>query len=304
METRPPRSPGQAVGLALIAGLIILDSILGVLLFQVPISFLSFLVGAFLLLSAPAIMLVAFFTACLSAARYYVEDMALIIQWGRLRQIVPLDQIGEILYGQDLPVLKGFRGLRWPGYLLGRGKLIDRQGEGMPARFYSSRPLREQVVVTTGSTAYGISPPDPEEFVNSLRAMFLLENDGRRPALSESMSFLGWSIWRDRLAQILLGLATLLNAALFFYLSAIMGNLADEVALHFNSQGVPDRLGSPAGLLILPLIGFLAWLVAILFGWYFYHVRDERPTAYVVWGSMVAIQLAAWVAVIGLLGAS
>lgn len=120
------------------------------------------------------------------------------------------------------------------------------------------------------------------------------------PLMSE-LSFRDRDIWGDRVMQFCLGASIILNVALFALIAAQFGRLPDEVPLHFDGLGQVDRYGSPAGLYILPLIGLLAWLTAALLGWYFHQVRDEKPVAYILWGATVAIQLAAWLAIINLL---
>ncbi|MCI0398583.1 MAG: DUF1648 domain-containing protein [Chloroflexi bacterium] len=110
-----------------------------------------------------------------------------------------------------------------------------------------------------------------------------------------------WDFWRDRWSQLLLGLAALLDLALFAYLAAVYGRLPEEVPLHFNRAGLPDRTGVPSGLFVLPLAGLLAWLANGSVGLFFYQARRERPVAYILWGATVAIELAAWLALVGLL---
>jgi uncharacterized membrane protein len=101
--------------------------------------------------------------------------------------------------------------------------------------------------------------------------------------------------------QSCMGASIILNVALFAFIAAQYDRLPDEVPLHFDGLGQVDRYGSPAGLYILPLIGLIAWLTAALLGWYFHQVRGEKPVAYVLWGTTVAIQLAAWLALVNLL---
>jgi uncharacterized membrane protein len=115
------------------------------------------------------------------------------------------------------------------------------------------------------------------------------------------LSFRSRDIWRDRVMQFSMGAAIVLNVALFAVVAAQFGRLPDEVPLHFDGPGQVDRFGSPAGLYVLPLIGLITWLTAALLGWFFHQVRDEKPVAYIVWGTTVAIQLATWLAIINLL---
>jgi uncharacterized membrane protein len=80
----------------------------------------------------------------------------------------------------------------------------------------------------------------------------------------------------------------------------VLGRLPDEVPLHFDQSGITDRTGSPFGLLILPLIGLIAWILAALIGYYYHQVRRDEPVAYIVWGATVLIEVATWVGLLNL----
>ncbi len=301
LESRPPHSPGRAVGLALIVGLTLLDAILVVSLLSMPISLLSFLLGLLVGLSVPVIILVAFSTASLSRARYYARDNFLIIEWGRLRQVVRLQEIRTLYSSQDLRSVSRFRGIRWPGNMLGWGQVIDKNEQGIKTRFYATRPLAQQLLVSTDTIAYGLSPKDPSAFQSILEDLLTGDYGEDEPEIISDLGFLSWDIWRDRLAQICLALALFLNGLLFAFLTGVMGRLPSEIALHFDEFGQGDRFGSPTGLFVLPVIGLIAWVVSGLLGWFFYEVRREKPVAYIVWSTTVVIELATWVAIIGLM---
>ena len=115
------------------------------------------------------------------------------------------------------------------------------------------------------------------------------------PLLSQSQ------LWRDKLSQILLTAPIILNLLLFGVLTALMNRLNDQVPLHFDSNGMVDRTGAAANLLILPIIGLVAWSPALGGGLFFYFWRDERPMAQLIWAITIVIELATWMAVIMLL---
>jgi hypothetical protein len=314
LEAYPPQSPGRLISLGLIVGLILLDALILVLLLSLSITLLSFFLGLFLLASIPAILLLTVLITSLSSVRYYVEDYVLIIEWGSLRQVIGFGQIQAIYLGDELNEVLRFRGLRWPGLMFGRGQLFVEKSESveapisdeepatLPTFFYATQPLAQQLLISTGSKAYAISPANPADFKVCLEALRPEEDADQLPLdLSSDLGILGWDIWHDRVVQICLGLAVLLNGLLFAYLSFIVGRLPSEVALHFDEFGVVDRFGSPAGLFVLPLVGLIAWVAAGTLGWFFYQVRGEKPIGYIVWGTIVIIELATWIALAGLL---
>ncbi len=302
LEAYPPQSPGRLFGLGLIVLLILLDVVFLSLLISLPITLFSFFLGLLILLSLPAILIVTFLTSSLSRARFRVEDHVLIIEWGHLSQFIGYGQIQNLYLGSEILEVNHFRGIRWPGLMFGRGEVLTETRDPQPTVFYATRPLSQQLLISTGSAAFGITPSDPEEFKASLEALWPGDDVDQLPMeLSSDLSFLDWDIWRDRVLQVSLGLAIFLNGLLFAFLSAILGRLPAEMALHFDKDAQVDRYGSPAGLLISPLVGFIAWIAACILGWLFYQERREKPIAYIIGGATVVIEIATWIAVIGLL---
>lgn len=309
LESRPSPTPGNFFGYTLLAGIVLLDAGLLWLLIREPVTILSFLWGLSLLASLPVIALVAYSTASLPAMRYHVVDNALFIEWGRIRQVIPLAQIQALLPGEKLETITAFHGIRWPGYLVGRGR-VDHRGRTerltdeathYDAVFFATRPLTQQLLVITDAMAYGVSPMDLENFADCLAALRLAALAGAAGSPPSHLSFLSWPIWRDRLAQMMWATAMVLNGFLFAYLCTIYSRLPALVPLHFNESGIVDRVETPANLFILPLVGLMAWLVNGLSGWLFYHWRSEKPLAFILWGTAIVVQLAAWAAVLGLL---
>ncbi len=69
------------------------------------------------------------------------------------------------------------------------------------------------------------------------------------------------AIWWDRLAWWLLVSGGVLCLILFAYVAWRFPTLPPTVPLHFNAAGQVDRIGTPADLFTIPLIGGLVWLV-------------------------------------------
>jgi hypothetical protein len=301
LESHPPLSPGRIVGLALTAVLFLLNIGFLILLFLAPIGIVTVLLGLLIILSLPLIGVVIYVTVGISSALYRVENGLLLIKWGRLVQAVPMRDIVEILSSDAIVEVSDFRGIRWPGCMIGQGQIQVGDGRELHTSFYSTRMVEEQVFIVTEKMTYGLSPGDSFAFTASLRA--LLESDlGEEEATAYTeMDILGWSIWPDRKALILVGTSVILNLLLFAVLSVIYSRLPEQVPLHFSRFGVIDRSGSPSELFILPLIGLVAWIAALVAGWFFYYLRHEKPVAYIIWGITVVIEVAAWIAVLGLI---
>lgn len=304
LESRPSPSPGNIFGYILLAGILLLDIGLLWLLIGEPVTLLSFLWGLLLLVSLPAFVLIAYATYSLPAMRYHVAGNSLFVEWGRIRQVVPLAQIQSLVSGAKLAAITTFHGIRWPGCLVGQGRIGQEAGVASEydTLFYATRPLRLQLLLITDTVAYTISPIDRETFADCLAALRLSDPAAAAGLPPPShLTFLSWPLWQDRLAQAVAITAVALNGLLFACLCAIYSRLPALVPLHFNEGGIADRIEAPLYLFVLPLVGLIVWLANGMLGWFFYHWRGERPLAFILWGAAVVVQLATWAAVLGLL---
>lgn len=295
LESQPATSPGTTFGYTSMLGLILLDVGLFLLLLRGPITLLSFLWGVLLLASLPLLALLAYWTSSLKTAHYHVVEHALLIEWGSLRQVVPLAAIQSLQLGSEVTAVTRFRGLRWPGLIVGRGLIDERE-----VFIFATRPQPEQLLLLTDTAVHAISPVDLENFQACLAALLTPEMKTAADLPESHLGFLRWRFWDDWPGQLLLLAAGLLNMTLFAYLTAMYGRLPAQVPLHFNRSGEIDRLAAPDRLFILPIIGLLAWLLNSAWGWIFYQL-DQKLPAYLLWGTAVVIQLAVWGAVLGLL---
>ncbi len=320
LEAYPPRTPGRTIGLGLIAGIIAFDILAIFLLLRLPINIWSFLLSLLVVVSIPCLYWVAFLTTSLATSNYHIEADSLVIEWGRLRQVIGLNQIQALYLGDEQMKPHRFRGSRWPGLMFGRALLPahsqprednresptekDQAGSErlLATFFFATRPLNQQLLISTGPAIYGISPPDPAGFRSELDGLRAGENNESTSEISPTnWGFLGWDIWHDRILRICLGAILSLNGLLFALLTILISRLPTEMALHLDAQRQIDRFGSPAGLFLLPLTGFVTILVAVALGWFYYQNRREKPLAYIVVGAAVLIELATWVALAGLL---
>ncbi len=330
LESYPPRSPGVIAGILLILALLLLDLILLLYLLTQSISLWSFLGGIVLLATIPVLVLVGYLTRSLPQACYHIESDALIIEWGGLIQTIPLAHIRALLWGRDLGQVRHFRGLRWPGFYIGQGEIMYRQ-RVYPIRFYATRPPAQQLLLVTDNLTYAVSPWDMENFkacVEALQATILSprattsdvgaqdahavgerdahsRQDGLRSRTPTSPSqpfVLDWPIWQDQTAHLLLLLPTFVNLLLFAYLTIIYSRLPTPLAIQFDAAGQALRLRQPLILFTLPLAGLAAILGNSVAGWLFYQWRREKALAYLIWAASLVVQIAIWVAVLGLTG--
>ncbi len=104
----------------------------------------------------------------------------------------------------------------------------------------------------------------------------------------------------DHILQILLALALLVVLALFAYLAVRFDALPDNLPLHFDVSGLPDRIDAKTGIFGLPIIGVVVFAVNAVFG-VFAH-RQQRAAALLLAVSALLVQILIWFAVINIIG--
>ncbi len=263
-----------------------------------PLSFGTFIVGVAVFFGFLLAGLMAYWVYGLAASSYSIDRNALLINWGPSKQVIPMNEIERGFTGDEVGGRIRFYGARWPGHWVGYGEI----GGSGPALFYATEPPRKQVFVATPGLVYGISPADPEGFLESLETRRqmgptqVVEQSSQRPAILE------WAVWHDRLGLTLLGAAALALVGLLGLLTFRFPELPLLVPLHFGSSGAPSRLGPRADVFLIPLIGLISLLANGALGGLL-HGRD-RVASYLLWGGSLLVQLLTWTAAIGVLGRS
>ncbi len=296
MTQRAALSVGAPLGLLLLTPILGLDVLLLRWLINDSIRpgeirFLSYLVGLFVLLSLPLLVVLAYQVVSCLTLRYRLNRNGIVIRWAGNEQVIPIGDIQQIMSGRELknPAVRR-RGLRWPGHERGEG-MVPSIGR---TRFLATQPLERQLLLVTPGLALAISPQDPETFLEGYAARQelgpnrLLERELRRARWS------AWPIWTDETAWTLLGSAAAINLALLGYLSARFPGLDYLLPLHFNNLGQPDRIGTKMELFALPIIGLIILGTNLILGLALY--RRERAGSYLLWGAATAVQALFWLA--------
>ena len=258
-----------------------------------PISGLSFVLALLILLSLPLLGYLAYRTWGCFSLEYRVNRDGVTIVWGPLRQPLPMAQIERIVRG-GAPSARH----RWPW----PGPYAAARSESPlgPRLSYATRPAAEQLLLVTPEMVYGISPAEPESFLEALQERHLLGPARTLPTEPVWPRLWQWRFWQDRVGQGLLLAGLLLSLALFGFLAFRFLALPEQVVLHFNAAGQPDRVGARQRLFLLPLIGLLAWGINGVWGGVIY--RRQRLAAYLLWGGAVAVQIIAGLALWSLMG--
>jgi len=291
---------GIPVGIWLIGLIVALDGWLLNHLIQADIrpqqiDFLSFLMGLVVLLSLPLLGLLLYQTASCLTLRYHLDRNGLTIRWIGTGQVIPIRDIQRIVAGRELGgrVVRR-RGVRWPGHERGEGQV---PGIGR-TRFLATRPLRDQLLLVTPGLAFAISPHDPAGFLAAFGARRELGPNRLLEREVRHAGWVTWPIWTDRTAWLLLGAAAAVNLGLFGYLCLRFPGLDLQLPLHFNAQGLADRIGTRAELFALPIIGLIILGTNLVLGLALY--RRERAGSYLLWGAAAATQALFWLATLSI----
>jgi hypothetical protein len=248
------------------------------------------------LLSLPALALLAYRLYDLTCLRYEFDRNRLLIVTAASTQIVPMSSIERVIDGRSSElevrprawgrVLPFLRPGIWPGYYVGQGVI---GGIGLTL-FYAVAPVREQLILVTPALAYGISPPDDvEAFEQVFQTSQQIGPSIQVEQHSVPAAFVRWPIWSDRAAQgILLG-SIFFCAALFAVLLFRYPHLPNLLGLHYDTLGQVDRIAPRVEVFALPVIGLIILAVNGLLGTVFY--RRERMASYLTWGGALVVQV-------------
>jgi len=287
MRFRPRRWPGVLAG----AGLALLFLAVDVWLVRriagrTP-DLVSLLLGLLGLLTLPVLAAIGYGLYGLLSLAYDMNRNRLLIRWASSEEVIPMGHVIRVVEGSQLLDCVRWRGMRWPGHMIGRGEVEG--PEGVPVLSFATEPLRRQLLLITPGLAYAISPFDREGFLAALavrRQMGAVQQvlqEARHPHL------LTWSLWGDRKLWWLILAGVVANGALFAYLCWRYAALPPLIPLHFDRLGQADRIGARAELFRLPVIGLLALLLdGVLSG--VLHPR-HRVASYLLLGGAVMVQV-------------
>ncbi|HUZ01886.1 MAG TPA: DUF1648 domain-containing protein [Thermomicrobiaceae bacterium] len=103
----------------------------------------------------------------------------------------------------------------------------------------------------------------------------------------------------DPVAVASVAVALAFNLTMIGYILARYGSIPSSIALHWNVNGLPDRIGSPREIWTLPLIAGLVTLTNMGLAWSI--VRFDRFAARFLLAAACLVQVVTWVALISLL---
>ncbi len=295
MNWYPDKRLGLLVGLGLIAVLVAVEVLLLRAILGAAIDFGLYLRALLFVAMLPPLGLLAYGYYGLANLAYRVERNGVLIRWGAIADLVPRDEIIEIVPFASL-TKQPAGGVGWPGYRIGDGHL---DGLG-PVRLYTTLPPAQSMAIRTRKRTYVVSPANVEGFLTDYRVRRKLGPIAHWAEERRLPWFLALTIWRDRLAGALVLPGLVLNLGLFGYLAARYPSLPLRLALSYDLQGMADRIGARGELFVLPAAGLGVVLAnGALAAWLH---RRERALALVLLSVALAVQALLWLAAVRLAG--
>jgi hypothetical protein len=282
--------------IAVIVALLGLDALLVSQLLGRPVDGLSFLMALAVLGSLLAFVYVGFRTFGAFTLEYWIDRDAITLKWGPTRQLVPLPQIRRVQLNTTAQPSSSPGLWHWP--------CPERRRYMVPGvgvvNAYATRPLVEQIVLVTDGEGYSLSPIDAAAFVQAMQERHALGPARLVPAELQRPPLWTWPLWRDRAAMFLMGAGLLGVLVLFGALCFRFPSLSSDLPLHFDINGLPDRIASKEELFALPVIGLVTWILNTAVGvWLYRHV--QHGAAYLLWGGALVVQGIAGLALFNLM---
>jgi Bacterial PH domain len=273
---RPPRGLGLFIGLVLTGWALAGALLLAVEAALQGVEFEGFLAALFALFFTALALVFAYWTlACLSTA-YIVDRNGLAIQWGPIRQLIPLDRIQRLVPGANVKKPR-IRGLGWWGHHVGQGTI---RGIGHTLFYSTHRSRTELLYVVTAEQSYGICVHEQVLFAREIenrRAMGPIQAVPQAPVRN---ALAGQAFWLDRTVQLLLVAGLALCAAIYGYIFWEYPGLDETIDLSFPSLGGVVRVGDKSELLKIPNAALVILMIDVVLALAFHFW--QRLLAYII----------------------
>ena len=293
MYYRPPRSLGLIIGAVLVlwsggvAFLLLNAGIAGGGLF----AFLTYAGGV---LALALCVLFGFWTYSLATLSYAMDRNGLVISWGPVRQIVPLQAIERLVPGTSAGVPR-VHGVSWWGHHVGSAE-VNRLG---PVLFYSAHQAAEQVLyVCTSERNYAISVEDATAFAEEVQTRQDLGPTAEVTHRVERTGAAFQTIATDQRALWLAAAAVVAAALVWAQVAFRYDSLPPAIELRWppTPQGSVVNVTGREAILELPRTSTVLLVLNLALG-AVAHAWDRMAT-YLLFGAAVAVQAAMFVALL------
>lgn len=287
MFYQPPRALGLMTGAVLAAWAFSIAIVLLIFGWGRAFDFVTAIAYIGAAISFGVALLFSYWCYALATMWYALDRNGLVIHWGMLSQVVPLEAIERLVPGTSAGV-PSVGGVSWMGYHVGRGR-IERIGDVL---FYSTHQSPDQVLyVMTSEQNYAISVQDPAAFAREIQVRQDLGTTARvEHHVERSMPALQ-GFWTDRTGLMLASAAAALGALVWLVVAARYNSLPESFELYFppsRSSPLVELVGRSA-VLELPRTASMLLIANLVFGVVLY--AWDRVAGYTLFLAGAAIQV-------------
>lgn len=247
---------------------------------QAEVQSTSLLLRVAVLISSGLLIWLLYESFVLMTMKYTLLREKLVLQWGFRREEIPANLIEWVKPASQLNDSLQVPLMHIPGLIANYQRI-----HGVNAIDYAATEIENLVLVATPTQVYVISPIEINAFLDQFHKMNELGSLEQVNAKSVRFSTFWARIWQDRIARLLILLSFLLVLALFaFVLTTSIGRSS---IIWEGGESVPSTR-----LLLLPILNFVLWLLALMTGSYFF-LRQTVPvlTVYILWGFSIITSL-------------
>lgn len=281
----PAKKAGLAIHIALAFLLAGGGGVLLWLAFQQPGGgFLTLYLFAALLLVA-LLAVIAYRAYALLHASYTIERDGLSLRWGLRREDIPLTELEWIRPVDDLATQIKNPAFSMPGAYLG---MVNHPDLGKVEFMASSH--RSLVIIESFNHVFALSPEKPEEFMRAFnRTLEMGSISPIEPYSSEPAEFIQ-NVFQNRFARMAL-IASLLLTLTLVVLTSLLIPTRQILSMGIDAAGNALEPVNSTRLLILPLLGSLAFVLNVVVGLFFFRHEDQRPVSYAIWAAAIITPL-------------
>jgi hypothetical protein len=290
---RPPRALGLIVGTVLVLWSVGVAFLLLNAGFSASgfLAFVAYLCGVLALALG---VLFAFWTYALATLSYAMDRNGLVISWGPVRQIIPLQAIERLVPGTSTGVPR-VHGVSWWGHHVGNAE-VNRLG---PVLFYSAHQAAEQVLyVCTTERNYAISVEDAGAFAEQVQVRQDLGPTDDVTHRVERTGALLQTVVTDERARWLALAAVVAGVLVWAQVALRYDSLPPAIELRWpptSDRSVVSVTGREA-ILELPrtatlLLAFNLALGVVAHAW-------DRMASYLLFGAAIAVQVGMFFALV------
>lgn len=231
----------------------------------------------------------------LLTAKYTFDRDHLLIDWGLRKEKIPISDIEWVRAYNDAETRAPLPFVRLPGQILGH--IYDHQWGSID---YFASEMKTLILVGTSKRIFGISPKDPNGFVNAFNRNVEMGSLDRSGGRSEYASVVLVEVLRSDLNRFVIFLNLFLNIGMMVWVTYLAPKLA-SISLGFTPDRTPLEPVSGAQIILLPILSWIFSLIGFFIGLVLYRSADKKILAKMLWVSNIVMTILLLIALLFLL---